>query len=413
MLLNSTRSASVARPLLTIGAARVNTIGIANRDLRELFNSMDAGDGKESVARRDFARWPFRHASIVLRMVHPGGTEVEIRVACRNLSRGGISLLHNGFAYPGTACRVLLPSLWGDFEEISGILCRCAHRKGTLHELGVKFTKQVDLSRYIDASQSGDFHSIERVKPESLKGRMLLVESCPPNQRIVHHYLRESAIKIVDVASAKEALEAMCEEFDLLLTNRALPDMSGTKLIAQIRTAGINTPAIIATSDRAAVVRDGYGDLINVGLITMPMTHELLLRAVAERLLLNPQRVGEQSKPRQARELDVNPELVAEMRRNAEKLREIASGKDIAAALTPCIMFRAIATSVGHPAIGAAASKVVDAMTTGKPIEQQRVMLAELARIACLAMNLPPLGASELPELSKSHKSPESPDSQP
>src|SRR5262245_25079873 len=111
---------------------RPNTLGLQPRSLDALLDHLDDPEDPKAVARREFVRWPFRRTTIHISIFHPGGSMVSLKLACRNLSRGGLALLHNAYVHPGSPCRVELPTLSGVFDRVEGVIQRCAHRRGTL-----------------------------------------------------------------------------------------------------------------------------------------------------------------------------------------------------------------------------------------------------------------------------------------
>lgn len=72
----------------------------------------------------------------------------------RNLSATGISLLHGGFLYPGTGCRVLLPTLDGQEVFVPGRIVRCRSVHGRIHEVGVQFGMPIEIDMFIDTQEA-------------------------------------------------------------------------------------------------------------------------------------------------------------------------------------------------------------------------------------------------------------------
>jgi len=278
---------SPAKPALTISAAgRNNTIGLAERELLELIDILDeAEQAWDRNPRRDFARWPFRQIGLEVSVVHPGGTEATIRLACRNISRGGIAVLHRGFLYPGTLCRVRLPRLDGTSADLPGKVCRCQHRRGTLHEVGIKFNKPLNLKLYVKPKDHRSFHILESVNPASVKGRLLLVEHCALTTQILCHQLRETAVEVTTVTSATEALARAGEGFSVIVLAVAFPDMDCTAFIKSIRADGNETPALVLTSDPYKKPSCDAGFLADVGFLIKPLNQGLVLRTIADRLV--------------------------------------------------------------------------------------------------------------------------------
>jgi hypothetical protein len=82
------------------------------------------------------------------------GLRFQFIVRPRNLSAGGISVLHGGFLYAGTACAVTLRTVDGEQLPVAGriIRCRCVH--GRAHELNIHFTEPIALERFVDLHQA-------------------------------------------------------------------------------------------------------------------------------------------------------------------------------------------------------------------------------------------------------------------
>jgi len=360
-------------------AGRINTIGLSDRDLDDMLERMDASEAQlDPKVRRSFARWPFRHASVAMRLVHPGGSEVELRLACRNLSKGGISLLHSGYIHAGTPCTVMMPKLVGSTVEVKGEIVRCQHRRGNLHEIGVRFLKPINIRLFIDSARAVDFHVLEHVRPETVSGRLLLVEDCPLNTKIVKHYLRETRLVVTAVTTGAEGINSAADGYDVLVTDWQLPDMTGVKMLTQIREGGIQSPAIFVTADPAGALKEGLAELPNVAILPKPISQEQLLRAVAERVMSGKQGGGEQGTGAGAEQL--NSDLASSMRDQAEALAKAAANKDIKSALPIAFMLIGAAAPLGHPQLGGIASSLVDAASSNQPMSRQLQVLNELAR---------------------------------
>lgn len=361
-------------------AGRINTIGLSDRDLDDMLERMDANEAQlDTKVRRSFARWPFRQASVAMRLVHPGGSEVELRLACRNLSKGGVSLLHSGYIHPGTPCTVMMPKLVGGTVEAKGEVVRCLHRRGNLHEIGVRFLKPINIRLFIDATRAVDFHVLEHVRPETVSGRLLLVEDCPLNTKIVKHYLRETRLTVTAVTTGAEGVNAAADGYDVIVTDWQLPDMTGVKMLTQIREGGIQSPAIFVTADPAGALKEGLAELPNVAILPKPISQEQLLRAVAERVMSGKQ-AGVTETGNGAGADQLNSDLANNMREQADQLAKAAAAKDVKKALPICFMLIGAAAPLGHPQLGGAASSLVDAASSNQPISRQLQVLNELAR---------------------------------
>lgn len=255
-----------------------------------LLDFLDHHDGVGASARREFSRFRYRFPGLSIRFEHPGGTSTAVRLAARNISRGGVSLLHNAFIHPGTKCEVTLVRSDGSSILRDATVARCQHRRGMLHEVGVRFAKGIDLKEFVSPTGAQEVLSMENVSAPRLKGKILVVQESEMDARAVTHHLRDTALVVRVATPAGDALKALAEPFSVLLVDAGSGDEagpSGTSWIAQIRARGVSTPAILMAADPVAAMREGLWEIPNVGLLPKPFTEQQLLRVLAERLLVD------------------------------------------------------------------------------------------------------------------------------
>ncbi|NUQ53203.1 MAG: response regulator [Phycisphaerales bacterium] len=265
-----------------IGASRQNTIGLASRELNPFLDDLDRGQG-EPDKRRTFVRWPFRNAAIACKLVHPGGNTVNLMVAARNLSCGGISVLHNAYVYTGSRCTVTLPHPKLGPTELAGTVKRCIHRRGTIHELGIQFDKEINAKEYFVVDPMKDWFSLENVNKEELSGNMLHVDDSPMEQSLVKHYLRGTQVRLQQAATIEDAIPIAESGVDLVLTDFDLGDgKSGADLVLLMRAKNVRCPVMFVTADGTPQTREKAQEVGVTAFLVKPVTPEKLLRAVAE-----------------------------------------------------------------------------------------------------------------------------------
>lgn len=88
--------------------------------------------------------------------------------------------------------------------------------------------------------------------------KVLLVEDHPTFARLFHHYLQSDGHTVIHAADGKLGLDLFRRELpDLVITDIAMPVMSGTQFIQQLRTEFVNTRVIalyFGEEERAAAV---------------------------------------------------------------------------------------------------------------------------------------------------------------
>lgn len=275
---------AVASPVSKLTpAGRVNSIGIAERELFQLLDVLDATEenapGRRVSAKRKYARWNYRKASVQVKLFHPGGSEVVLMLACRNLSATGAALLHNCYIYPGTQCIITLADLFGRKHVTNATVCRCVHRSGTLHEVGVKFKKTITLRSFIDERHVENYHEIENVDPQSLSGNVMLACSAPETAKIIKHYLRETQLRLTVATTQAKAIQESAERYALLLITEEVEETTGLKLIESIREGNCETVTVLIGADANDVLASG---LYGVTAVPLPFSQLQLIRRIAE-----------------------------------------------------------------------------------------------------------------------------------
>jgi CheY-like chemotaxis protein len=85
--------------------------------------------------------------------------------------------------------------------------------------------------------------------------RVLVVDDQPAIREIVSAYLAEDQHIVETAANAREAMEKFgVDRFDLVITDRAMPEVNGDELAASIKEVQSREPVIMLT---------GFADLIN------------------------------------------------------------------------------------------------------------------------------------------------------
>jgi CheY-like chemotaxis protein len=357
-----------SRTSLKITAAeRPNTLGIGQRDLDLLLSKLEATEEKDKAPiRREFSRWPFRHATISVTLTQPTGGEVHLKLACRNLSRGGISLLHNQFVHSGSSCVVSLPRLAGGVKAITGTVKRCVHKRLTLHEVGIKFDSNVELREFLGVGRGSEFYSLEHVDGEKLAGQALVVEDSDIDYRVLQHFLRETNLAMLRAKSVTEALTFCDRCHDIIISDWRLPDMSGTEFVVKLREMGIETPVLIITADPVALMRSGVFDSTNTGMLSKPLNQALLLRAIAERLLIQSETdsaTGRSAHIDRSAGIRLAEAYVEQFHKLADDLEQRATCGDVKALAEICIQIRGSAPACGAPHLARIADQAAQALS--------------------------------------------------
>jgi signal transduction histidine kinase len=92
--------------------------------------------------------------------------------------------------------------------------------------------------------------------------RVLVVDDHPAIREIVSAYLAEDRHVVATASSAREAMEKFCtERFDLVITDRAMPEMNGNELAALIKQLQPREPVIMLTGFADLMAEEGPSSL--------------------------------------------------------------------------------------------------------------------------------------------------------
>ncbi len=111
-------------------------------------NERTASEAERALRKHDRHIYNIREGLIAC-FEQPNHGWSKYRVRPRNISAGGVSLLHGVFVYPHTCCAVLLKRLDGKHEQITGKVV-CSHCvKGRAHEIKIKFDHLIEIENFV------------------------------------------------------------------------------------------------------------------------------------------------------------------------------------------------------------------------------------------------------------------------
>ena len=100
----------------------------------------------------DMVRYPYVR-SIGLRVSHRESSATMHVVRARNLSSGGIGFFHGCFLYPDTLCHIAVQTVDGQRVAMAGKVSWCRHVRGRSHEIGLRFTRLIDVKDFLTHSE--------------------------------------------------------------------------------------------------------------------------------------------------------------------------------------------------------------------------------------------------------------------
>jgi CheY-like chemotaxis protein len=351
---------------------RPNSLGLTEKQLNQVLDEIERSDPGSRAMRRDFVRWPFRQIAVSVQVHVRGGPVTPLRLACRNLSRGGICLLHSAYMHPGTRVTAFLPHPTRGTVPLAGAVVRCAHRTAMIHEVGVKFDAPIDVRDFIVHDPFSDCFSLERVAPEDLVGTVVLVDDSEMNQRLLRHYLRGTQIRLRTAATIDDGLTLVSEGCDLVIVDFHLESTRGTDLLVAMRQRGLTVPSIMITCDSGAATRD---ELAQCGaqasaLLAQPLSQDLFLRAVAEFLVVH--RTADSVYSTLSPDDPAAPLVVSflqDVRAHVRELQEAIRRGDAQRCRRICLQIMGTAPSLGFAGLARLAGVAADALARERGVE--------------------------------------------
>ena len=265
-----------------------NSLSLTTPVYHQLLKKLNAPPGHKPSTHpnRCFTRLEYCDPYLELTLTgQDNGHRTKITVATRNISRGGISVLHSSFIYPGTIINTKLHRTDGSNKEISGKVCRCEHRGGIVHEIGIEFSDHIIVQEFVESNIHNCVRSLEFVNPSQLKGSILFVGKDPNIIPLIRQYLLTTDLSFGFADSAQEALDKNYREHDLIFTCLDAGDQSGSEFVRTLRDAGYNRPIIISGKADSQAIKQQVGISSADMFLETPFTESQLLCALAEFLI--------------------------------------------------------------------------------------------------------------------------------
>lgn len=262
------------------------TLRMPRQEIDALRNQLEQSNKSQPPnAQRHFRRWPFERVPIRVKMSHPGGIITELQYACRNISGGGMSILHSAYVHPGTRCVAQLPCRFQVVKEVQGVVIRCLHRTGKVHEVAVKFDEPLDVREVLEIDPADNSLILESVKPENLQGTVLIVEDSELDRVLFRKYLADTNLDVITANTGAEGLKRAEKDVDIIICDYDLPDFSGIEMLGKLREQGNHTPMILVSAEGSIESRLPQGSATPDSVIPKPFKRQRLLGAIAEFLL--------------------------------------------------------------------------------------------------------------------------------
>jgi CheY-like chemotaxis protein len=260
----------------------LNSLRLSQSQLNALLDKLDATSAEFDCKKREYVRYAFRHAVVILEVSQPGGNTSKVPVVSRNLSAGGISLLHSAYVYPGSTCAVWLPHPYLKWMQVEGTIVRCVHRGGRVHELGIRFDKIINTRDLLHNDALSEAYSMELVEPQRLNGVLLVVDDNSLEHALIDKLLKETNLDVRHAHTTEEAAAAVAKGCDQILCDYHLEGSTAEDVVALLTEQNLDTPMLLMTADKSPQLRERMRQHGAIGFVGKPLRGDRLLRALAE-----------------------------------------------------------------------------------------------------------------------------------
>jgi HPt (histidine-containing phosphotransfer) domain-containing protein/CheY-like chemotaxis protein len=348
-----------------------NSIRLDLTKLQKLLDLLDAKEQPASQANRQFVRWPFRHVCVPLTITHQAGSKSTIGVACRNISCGGLSVLHNAYVYPNSHCEISLPHCMGYSVEIPGKIARVSHLTGIIHEVGIKFKDSIRISDFVNNGTQADALSIEKVDSTQLRGSLLFIGATELDQQIVRHHLRETSVRVQHAATYDDAIKKANAGADMIILDAEFDAASTPTVLERLRADGVIVPVLSVVSGVASVNAKNAGVVKPDAVINRPITERTLQQLIAG--LLKPdgcKGLTASSLPPNHPSLCLVKSFVDEVKRQAGQLETTMAEKSTERSILLCRQIGGVAPVVGFDALADLARRAETAIAASMSVDE-------------------------------------------
>jgi len=363
-----------------------DSLRMSEREKRRLLDAMDeharcAPPDETIDDRRSHRRHTYRPPAVAIQVIHPGGGSARYLVGARNLSRLGVGLIHGGFLYDGAECTVVLETRKRELLAFPGRIVTCRHVDGTIHEIGVRFNREIDIETYfqlvepVDLAPGTDLSPRRALAP--LEGRLLYIDPSVAACDQAERFLADQAMEATTARHLGAGLDAIRREaFDVVVCEANLDDIAGDEALTKLRDAGHTGPIAFVTGkpdqDRDARLQELGAAEIALKPLNKSRLHDLLVRC------LNPMDVTDPAGCAHAVQHHIDS-----MQRRIDALEDSIIREDLPNLRIVCESIAHASASEGHDALSNAANAALQMMresgSTHAALEAVR-RVAELAQ---------------------------------
>ncbi|MAE66940.1 MAG: hypothetical protein CMJ18_21995 [Phycisphaeraceae bacterium] len=382
--------------LLTARSADVlDTLRDCESTVREVLDKKSAAIacGEDAPDKRQHDRIHYEVPEGLMFIIqHPGGSAATYLVRPYNLSDGGVGFLHGAYIHPGSACLIRLKTPSGSFVESMGSVVRCSFETGKIHDVGVKFDKQMPAGWY-DAEVVE-----EQVKEDTglpvCTGRVLYLTASKNERELMQYQLEKLHLTLVTASGVDEAMKCTKDEtFNIVMTSVWIgDDKVGLEFAKKLKEGEYPYPIVAVwpegdEQEQAEAEEAGCSDVL-----TQPYEMDHLLPVFRKYLVCQEASGGEVAPLYSSRWMEqrMRPMILSyldEMEKQVQNIQDALNGHDNEHVLQGCRKLKSTAGGFGFAQIvdlSKQLEQLVQAESEAETVQDTFRELIAMCQSACL-----------------------------
>lgn len=196
--------------------------------------------------------------------------------------------------------------------------------------------------------------------PGLLRGRVLLAEDSPDNQRLIGHYVRQTGAELAIAHNGKRAVdEALSDHFDLILMDMQMPVMDGVEATRLLRRAGYRGPIVALTANVFRDDRDRCAQAGCTDFLTKPIDRGAFQEVLGKYLARRTHAQAETGEDDFADDLyDLAADFVAKLPKWTADMRAAHAGDNLPELTTLVHQIKGLGSTFGYPEITRCAQEI-------------------------------------------------------
>ncbi len=276
------------------GNKPIETLRLSAAEKQKLVEYVEHQGKRPVEDDRRALRVSFVGRKVLIKVTSQEGQTMVCTVVPRNLSRRGLAFVHGRYVYPDCACEITLPMLSGKWCVLKGVIRRCRHVTGIVHEVSVVFDETIDLNQFVRlTTEQAETHLAEMTEDGlgeddlgNTRGRVLIVDDLAADRRLFGMWMKKLNFTVKEAPDVSSVLQVINQtKFDLFVVDANLGDEDGIELIMHLRGQGILSPVISISADDT--VQDRAREAGACETLAKPFTFEDLKKAAFASLSLD------------------------------------------------------------------------------------------------------------------------------